>query len=108
MTDPSRKEAFIVAKKNQFLTYRGKPLVRKDNTIYYGHPADPYAVILQITSTKEFNDMTIAERVLVQLVDTNPDVRPRDRIIKKAEKRGLYNAMEVGTIWLERALNKNG
>lgn len=96
-----------MAKKNEFLTYKGRPLVRKDNTIYYGNPADPYVVILQITSTKQFNDMTIAERVMVQLVDTNPNVRPRDQIVKKAEKRGLYNAMDIGTIWLERALNKN-
>lgn len=95
------------AKKNKYLTYRGKPLVRKDNTIYYGNMSDEYVVVLQITSTKEFNGLTIADRVVVQLVSTDPDVRPRDRIIKKAEKRGLYNAMDIGTVWLERALNKS-
>jgi hypothetical protein len=95
------------AKKNKYLTYRGKPLVRKDNTIYYGNMSDEYVVVLQITSTKEFNGLTIADRVVVQLVSTDPDVRPRDRIIKKTEKRGLYNAMDIGTVWLERALNKS-
>lgn len=96
-----------MAKKNEFLTYKGKPLVRKDNTIYYGNPADPFVVILQITGTKEFHDMSVADRVVVQLVSTDPDVRPRDRIVKKGEKRGLYNAMDIGTVWLERALTKN-
>ena len=96
-----------LAKKNEFLMYKGRPLVRKDNTIYYGDPGEPYVVILQITSTKDFNDMKVADRVMVQLVSTDPDVRPRDRIVKKGEKRGLYNAMDIGTVWLERALNKN-
>lgn len=96
-----------MAKKKEFLSYRGKPLVRKDNTIYYGNPADPFVVILQITSQKEFQDMQIADRVIVQLVSTDPDVRPRERIIKKGEKRGLYNAMDIGSVWLERALSKN-
>ena len=96
-----------MAKKNAFLTYKGKPLVRKDNMIYYGDPAEPFVVILTITGTKAFHDMQVADRVIVQLVSTDPDARPRDRIVKKGEKRGLYNAMDIGTVWLERALTKN-
>lgn len=95
-----------MAKKDEFLTYRGKPLVRKDNTIYYGDMTDEFVVVLQITSTKDFNGLTVADRVIVQLVNTDSEVRPRDRIVKKAEKRGLYNAMDIGTVWLERALTK--
>ncbi len=97
-----------MAKKNdnKFLEYRGKPLVRCGNTIYYGNMNDPYVIMLQITSTKTFNDMEIADRVLIQLLNTDPDCRPRDRIVKKSEKKGLYNAMDIGTIWLERALEK--
>ena len=29
------------------LTYKGHPLMRKDNLIYYGSMADPYIVMLQ-------------------------------------------------------------
>lgn len=93
-------------KESKFLEYRGKPLVRCGNTIYYGNMNDPYVIMLQITSTKTFNDMEIADRVLIQLLNTDPDCRPRDRIVKKSEKKGLYNAMDIGTIWLERALEK--
>lgn len=93
-------------KDNKFLEYRGKPLVRCGNTIYYGNMNDPYVIMLQITSTKTFNDMEIADRVLIQLLNTDPDCRPRERIVKKSEKKGLYNAMDIGTIWLERALEK--
>ncbi len=96
----------MAKKNNKFLEYRGKPLVRCGNTIYYGNMNDPYVIMLQITSTKTFNDMEIADRVLIQLLNTDPDCRPRERIVKKSEKKGLYNAMDIGTIWLERALEK--
>ncbi len=97
-----------MAKKNEnkFLEYRGKPLVRCGNTIYYGNMSDPYVILLQITSTTDFNGMEIADRVLIQLLDTNPDCRPKERIVKKSDKKGLYNAMDLATIWLERALEK--
>ncbi len=97
-----------MAKKNEnkFLEYRGKPLVRCGNTIYYGNMTDPFVIMLQITSTKTFNDIEVADRVLIQLLNTDPDCRPRERIVKKSEKKGLYNAMDIGTIWLERALEK--
>lgn len=97
----------MTAKKtDNFLTYKGKPLVRNENTIYYGNMNEDFVVVLQITSTKKIKDFDVADRVIVQLVSTDPEVRPRDRIIKKAEKRGLYNAMDIGTVWLERELEK--
>ena len=68
--------------------------------------SDPFVIILQITGTKTVQDMEVADRVLIQLVSTDPDCRPRDRIVKKSEKKGLYNAMDIATIWLERALEK--
>ena len=70
-----------MAKKNEikFLTYKGKPLVRSGNTIYYGDMNDPFVIMLSITSTKEFKGMTIADRVVVQMLNTDPDCRPRER-----------------------------
>ena len=91
---------------SKFLEYRGKPLVRSGNTIYYGKMSDPFVIILQIMGTKTVQDMEVADRVLIQLVNTDPDCRPRDRIVKKSEKKGLYNAMDIATFWLERALEK--
>ena len=42
-----------MAKKSEFLMYKGRPLVRNGKTIYYGYMSDPYVAILQITSTRE-------------------------------------------------------
>jgi len=97
----------MAKKDNSFLMYKERPLVRKENTLYYGYMNEPYVVVLQITSTREVKGVSVADRVVVQLVNTDPDVRPRERIVKKAERRGLYNAMDIGTIWLERELEKS-
>jgi hypothetical protein len=86
------------------LMYKGRPLMRKDNIIYYGSMQDPYIIFIQISETKKVGDLDVASKVSVQLQRTDPSVRSRDRIVKSSEKNGLYQAMDVGAIWLERAL----
>ena len=86
------------------LQYKGRPLMRKDNMVYYGSMADSHIVMLQILETKKVGDADIASRVSVQLQLTDPEIKSRDRIIKKSEKDSLYAAMDLATIWLERAL----
>lgn len=86
------------------LMYKGHPLMRKDNMIYYGSMADKYIVIMQILESKDFQDMSLATKVSVQLQLTDQSVRPKDRIVKKSEKDGFYTALDVGCVWLERAL----
>ena len=89
---------------DKVLTYKGHPLMRKDNLIYYGSMADSHIIMLQVLETKKQADMDIATRVSVQLQLTDPAARSRDRIVKKSEKPGLYAALDVGCVWLERAL----
>ena len=90
---------------NELLTYKGRPLMRKDNMIYYGSMADKYIVMLQILETKKVHDLDLATKVSVQLQLTDPSVRAKDRVVKKSEKDGLYTALDVGCVWLERALS---
>lgn len=93
-----------MAEENAVLMYKGHPLMRKDNLIYYGSMADSHIVMLQIIETKKIGDSDIATKVSVQLQLTDPAARSRDRIVKKSEKDGLYTALDVGSVWLERAL----
>ena len=86
------------------LTYKGHPLMRKNNLIYYGSMADSHIIMLQVLESKKQGDFDIATRVAVQLQLTDPAARSRDRIVKKSEKNGLYAALDVGCVWLERAL----
>ena len=94
-----------MSEKNEVLMYKGHPLMRKDNLVYYGSMADEYIVMLQILETKDWKDLKLATRVTVQLQRTDPQAKSRDRILRKTEKNGLYEALDVGSVWLERALN---
>ena len=93
-----------MAEQNEVLMYKGRPLMRKDNLIYYGSMADSHIVMLQILETKAVSGVEIASRVSVQLQLTDPAAKSRDRIVKKGEKGGLYTALDFGSVWLERAL----
>lgn len=86
------------------LMYKGRPLMRKDNLIYYGSMADSHIVLLQVLETKRQEDTDIATRVSVQLQLAAPATRNRDRIVKRSEKDGFYTALDLGSVWLERAL----
>ena len=90
--------------KAEGLVYKGHPLRRIDNLIYYGTMADPYIVMMQVLASKPVQDISVATKVSVQLQLTDPDLKSRDRILKKSEKDSLYAAMDIGSIWLQRAL----
>ncbi|MDO4396821.1 MAG: hypothetical protein Q4C21_00230 [Oscillospiraceae bacterium] len=89
---------------SNFLTYKGKPLVRKGNVIYYGNMADPFVIMISVADSHKVHGVDIADKVTVQLLNTDPNVNPKDAIAKKAEKKGLWAAMDIGSVWLERAL----
>ena len=88
------------------LTYKGKPLVRKDNELYYGRMTDPYVLRMQILSTKPVGGMEVADKVHIVLLSTD-DTKPLpERIVRQANKVGLYNALSFGDIMLQGALQK--
>ncbi len=93
-----------MSEKNAVLKYKGRPLLRKDNVVYYGNMSDSHIVMLQILESKKDGDLELATKVSVQLQLTDPDAKPRDRIVKKSEKDGFYTALDVGCVWLDRAL----
>ena len=87
------------------LVYRGHPLRRADNLIYYGSMADKYIVMMQVLDSEELKDLSLAKRVSIQLQLTSPNLRSRDRVIRSTEKGSMAEAMEFATIWLDRALS---
>ena len=97
--------ADVKTAKTEGLIYKGHPLRRIDNMIYYGTMADKYIIQMQIMDKKKEKDMDVATRVSVQLQLTDGNLKSRDRVVKKSEKDSLYAAMDVATIWLDRALS---
>ena len=89
---------------NKGLTFKGRPLMRKDNIIYYGSMADTHIIQMQIIDFKKVGDTDVANKVSIQLMLTDPNIKGRAQIVKKTEKVGLYTALDVGAVWLERAL----
>ena len=86
------------------LTYKGHPLRRKDNLIYYGSMADKYIIMIQVMSSEKHDGLDMATKVHLQLQFTDPDLKSRDRVVKKSDLPDLFSAIDMGSIWLMRAL----
>ncbi len=86
------------------LLYRGKPLRRHENTIIYGDPAEKYFVVMKILETDRIKDLDVATKVEVSLERSDANISDRNRVEKRSEKKSLYSAMDLGAVWLERAL----
>ena len=93
-----------MAEQNNVLMYKGHPLRRKDNLIYYGSMADKYIVMIQVMGTTKEGDLELANKVHLQLQLTDPDLKSRDRVVKKSDLPDLFSAIDMGSIWLMRAL----
>ena len=93
-----------MAQKNEGLMYKNHPLRRIGNMLYYGSMADPYIIFMQVKESRKEKDLDLATKVSVELQRTGADLRSRDRVGKRSGKDGLYSAMDISAIWLERAL----
>ncbi len=88
------------------LMYKGRPLVRCKNEIYYGSLADPYVVFMQVLTTKQEHGAEVADKIHVVLLSTDASKPLPERIVRQSSKSGLYTALEIGGMWLERALKE--
>ncbi len=90
----------------QFLTYKGKPLVRKGNTVYYGDMSEKYIVRFTILSSNGDKKLDLSEKIKIELLLSDTSLKEKDRVVKTSEKNGFFEAMDIGSIWLERELKK--
>lgn len=99
----------MAAKKEKlpFTIYKGYPLVRSGNNIYYGDPKEPYVIFINIMAT-DGTDADLPTKVSVELLSTDENVSIFERSQKKSEKSSLYEALDIGQVWLQRALSKKG
>lgn len=87
--------------KGKVLEYKGKPLVRQDNELYYGNMSDKFILFLMIMAEKEDEKTktTVPGKVMVQIIPTDGS----NRVEKQGMANGLYEALDLGSAWLERA-----
>lgn len=92
---------------NGVLQYKGQPMVRDGNKIYYGDPSRKYILVLTIIETAKSGGKDLPSRIIVQVQDTDPSLALKnEKIVKQAEKQTLFDAIEIGIIWLERELKR--
>ena len=89
---------------NRFLTYKDKPIVKCGKEIYYGDMSEPYVVRFNILSTKKEGDDTIPEKLSLELLKSDTQLPEKERVSKNTVKDSFFDALDVGFIWLERAL----
>lgn len=85
-----------------FFTYKGRPLVRKGAQIYYGEMSKKAVALLTIQTQKKLEDISLADEIQIQLISTNPQTPPQEMVIKHATRKGMFEALDLAEIWLER------
>lgn len=89
---------------SNFLTYKDKPLVRKGNEIYYGDMAESHVIKFTIQSSKKEGENEVPDKVLVQLLKSDIHLNDKERVVKETTKNSMFEALDFGFVWLERAL----
>ena len=100
---PAKKD--IEKKENEVFTYKGKPLLRCGNQLYYGDIDSKYIARFTIEGSADVKGLSVANRVTIDLMTNEGE--ERSRIIKQAERDGLYKALDIGMFWLEDALENH-
>lgn len=86
------------------LTFRGRPLLRKGDEIYYGSMGDPFILYMKVNTKRKAGDYEIASRVSWAVMRTDETLDLFSRVVKSGEKNGIYSALDIGSIALERAM----
>ncbi len=94
-------EIMANTEKKAFFTYKGLPLVRKGNQLYFGHMYDEFVVMIDILSTEKKGGIDVANKVMIRKIATDITLPPAKQIVKKAEKNSLYEALDYACAWLK-------
>lgn len=86
----------------EMMSYKGFPLVRKGNDMYYGFMNEPYVIMLQAGNQKEVDGIAVSQKVNFYLMSTDEKLNPIEAIKKHGERDSLLDALNVGYTWLER------
>ena len=94
----------VKKKKLDELMYKGKPLIRRGNKMYYGFIDDDYIIEINVKETEKIDDIDVSTSVSVQLITNKTKLQGDERMVKSSKKTGLYAALDLGAVWLEDAL----
>lgn len=86
------------------LIYREKPLLRDGNVLYFGDFNENFIVRFTILESEKVNDLDMAKKVIIELLEKNGDSIASAKLTKKAERTSMWAALDIGIYWLEDIL----
>ncbi len=88
--------------KGNVLYYKNRPLVREKDTICYGDFSERCVLIFEIMSYVEKEGQKVPGKILIQILESESG-----KILKQADKEGMYDAFTYGIFWYEKFLTEN-
>lgn len=86
------------------LIYRGKPLIREGNVLYFGDFNDNFITRFTILDSEKVNDLDMAKQITIELLEKNGTDISQAKLTKKAERTSMWAALDIGIYWLEDIL----
>ncbi len=86
------------------LIYRGKPLIRDGNVLYYGDFNENFITRFTILESEKVNDLDMATKITIELLEKNGEDISTAKLTKKAERKSMWAALDIGIYWLEDIL----
>ena len=86
----------------KYLMYQGKPLIRQDNAYVWGDMSERAVLFLIVLSNKEIDGQMIPDDILIQVLSTDE----KHEVLKQGQKKGLFDALDLGTVWLKKELGE--
>lgn len=88
---------------SDIVNYKGRPLVKSGNKLYYGEPYNKSIVVLTILDSMKIGDVEMPSRIIVQLQSTDPELAmKKEKIINEVERKTLSDALNIGSVWLDK------
>ena len=88
--------------KGDILYYKNRPLVREKDTICYGDFSERCVLIFEIMSYVEKEGQKVPGKILIQILESESG-----KILKQADKEGMFEAFNYGMFWYEKILAEN-
>ncbi|MDR2074264.1 MAG: hypothetical protein LBP36_02760 [Oscillospiraceae bacterium] len=88
------------------LSYKGKPLVRSGDRVFLGDIAkDDYVIEIDLSDFCQSGGIKVSKKAKVSLLRSSSVIHRKNGVaVKSSERDGFYEAIDVGSVWLERAL----
>ena len=93
-------------KGSEILIYKGKPMFRIGNKVYYGNPEDKFIIIMTENDYEDIGGLKVANSVNVALSTNDTKGKGKEKIIKQSDREGIYDALDFGEYWLQDALGE--